>query len=89
MCAGHPHQQLSAWSGTQIGEGSRTNPFVAGDFLVAAGSWAQAYYMVEKRGLWMEQWLGQSTAWCVKYVFGAEDGGFTACCPAARILSVG
>jgi hypothetical protein len=70
-------------------KGSEAVPFTAGDFLVAAGSWAQAYYMVNKRGLWMEQWIGQSTAWCVKYVFGAEDGGFTACCPAARILSVG
>jgi len=70
-------------------KGSATAPFTAGDFLVAAGSWKQAYYMVNKRSLWMEQWEGQSTAWCVKYVFGAEDGGFTACCPAARILSVG
>ena len=34
-------------------KGSEANPFVAGDFLVAAGSWAQAYYMVEKRGLWI------------------------------------
>jgi len=70
-------------------KGSEGAPFTAGDFLVAAGSWKQAYYMVNKRSLWMEQWEGQSTAWCVKYVFGAEDGGFTACCPAARILSVG
>jgi len=70
-------------------KGSAANPFTAGDFLVAAGSWSQAYYMVNKRSLWMEQWEGQSTAWCVKYVFGAEDGGFTACCPAARILTVG
>jgi hypothetical protein len=70
-------------------KGSTANPFTAGDFLVAAGSWAQAYYVVNKRPLWMEQWEGQSTAWCVKYVFGAEDGGFTACCPAARVLSVG
>jgi len=44
---------------------------------------------VSKRPLWIEQWEGQSTAWCVKYVFGAEDGGFTACCPAARIITVG
>lgn len=69
-------------------KGSAAAPFTTGDFLVAAGSWKQAYYMVNKRGLWMEQWEGQSTAWCVKYVFGAEDGGFTACCPAARILTV-
>lgn len=72
-----------------LAKGSEAVPFTAGDFLVAAGSWSQAYYMVNKRPLWMEQWMGQSTAWCVKYVFGAEDGGFTACCPAARILSVG
>jgi len=70
-------------------KGTAAAPFTTGDFLVAAGSWAQAYYMVNKRSLWMEQWEGQSSAWCVKYVFGAEDGGFTACCPAARILTVG
>jgi HK97 family phage major capsid protein len=70
-------------------KGSTGAPFVTGDFLVAVGSWASAYYVVNKRPLWIEQWEGQSTAWCVKYVFGAEDGGFTACCPAARILTVG
>jgi hypothetical protein len=70
-------------------KGSDAAPFIAGDFICAAGAWNLAYYMVNKRPLWMEQWIGQSTAWCVKYVFGAEDGGFTACCPAARILSVG
>ncbi|TAI61590.1 phage major capsid protein [Bradyrhizobium sp. Leo170] len=70
-------------------KGSTANPFTTGDFLVAAGSWGQAYYMVNKRPLWIEQWEGQSSAWCVKYQFGAEDGGFTACCPAARILTVG
>ncbi len=70
-------------------KGSTGSPFITGEFLVAAGSWAQAYYMVNKRPLWVEQWEGQSSAWCVKYQFGAEDGGFTACCPAARILTVG
>ncbi|MGY2987702.1 phage major capsid protein [Bradyrhizobium sp. USDA 4508] len=70
-------------------KGSAANPFTTGDFLTAAGSWAQAYYVVNKRPLWIEQWEGQSSAWCVKYQFGAEDGGFTACCPAARILTVG
>jgi len=69
--------------------GSAAAPFVTGDFLVAVGAWSAAYYAVNKRPLWIEQWEGQSTAWCVKYVFGAEDGGFTACCPAARILKVG
>ncbi|MEY9493740.1 phage major capsid protein [Bradyrhizobium elkanii] len=70
-------------------KGSAANPFTTGDFLVAAGSWGRAYYVVNKRPLWIEQWEGQSSAWCVKYQFGAEDGGFTACCPAARILTVG
>jgi hypothetical protein len=70
-------------------KGSVANPFTTGDFLVAAGNWNAAYYAVNKRPLWIEQWEGQSSAWCVKYQFGAEDGGFTACCPAARILTVG
>ena len=70
-------------------KGSAANPFTTGDFILAAGSWKTAYYAVNKRPLWIEQWEGQSSAWCVKYQFGAEDGGFTACCPAARILVVG
>jgi Phage capsid family len=69
--------------------GSAGAPFVTGEFLVAAGAWKSAYYAVNKRPLWIEQWEGQSSAWCVKYQFGAEDGGFTGCCPAARILTVG
>jgi hypothetical protein len=69
--------------------GSDAAPLVTGSFLAAAGAWKQAYYMVNKRPLWFEQWEGQSSAWCVKYQFGAEDGGFVACCPAARILTVG
>ena len=69
--------------------GSIEKPFISGEFITAAGNWSTAYYGVEKRPLWMEQWPGGSTAWCVQYVFGAEDGGFTACCPAARILTVG
>jgi hypothetical protein len=39
--------------------------------------------------MWMEQYIGGSSAWCVKYQFGAEDGGFAMCCPAARTLVVG
>ena len=70
-------------------KGNAGTPFVTGDFICAAGAWNLAYYMVNKRPLWVEQWMGQSSAWCVKYQFGAEDGGFTACCPAARILTVG
>ena len=70
-------------------KGSIEAPFVSGEFIAAAGNWNAAYYAVNKRSLWMEQWPGGSTAWCVQYVFGAEDGGFVGCCPAARILTVG
>lgn len=69
--------------------GSATNPMITGEFLCAIGAWKQAYYAVSKRALWIEQWDGKSTAWCVAYSFGAEDGGFVGCCPAARILHVG
>jgi hypothetical protein len=69
--------------------GDATTPFVAGDFIAAAGNWKMAYYSVEKRPMFMEQYIGGSSAWCVKYQFGAEDGGFVACCPAARTLNVG
>jgi hypothetical protein len=69
--------------------GNEASPFVAGDFLVAAGNWKTAYAAVSKRPMWMEQYVGQSSAWCVKYQFGAEDGGFAMCCPAARTLIVG
>jgi hypothetical protein len=69
--------------------GGAATPFTTGDFILAVGAWKQAYYVVNKRPLWIEQWEGKSTAWCVAYSFGAEDGGFTACCPAARILTVG
>ena len=64
-------------------------PMVTGSFISATGAWKQAYYVVNKRPLWIEQWEGKSTAWCVAYSFGAEDGGFVACCPAASILIVG
>lgn len=63
--------------------------FAAGDFIAAAANWNSAYASVNKRPMWMEQFEGGSTAWCVKYVFGAEDGGFTKCCDAARILVAG
>jgi len=69
--------------------GTTANPFVTGAFISAAGNWKTAYYAVSKRPLWIEQWEGQSSAWCVKYQFGAEDGGFVGCCPAVHILSVG
>jgi hypothetical protein len=70
-------------------KGSAAAPFTTGDFLFAAGAWNVAYYAVNKRPLWIEQWEGKSTAWCVAYSFGAEDGGFVGCCPAARIMTVG
>jgi len=69
--------------------GTAAAPFVTGSFISATGAWKQAYYVVNKRPLWIEQWEGKSTAWCVAYSFGAEDGGFVACCPAASILVVG
>lgn len=69
--------------------GSTAAPFVTGSFIAATGAWKAAYYVVEKKPLFIEQWLGKSTAWCVAYSFGAEDGGFVACCPAAAILTVG
>jgi len=69
--------------------GTEAAPMVTGSFISATGAWKSAYYTVSKRPLWIEQWEGKSTAWCVAYSFGAEDGGFVACCPAASILTVG
>lgn len=69
--------------------GNGDSPFVAGDFVAAAGNWKLAYAAVEKRPLWMEQYVGGSTAWCQKWQFGAEDGGFAQCCAAARQLVIG
>jgi hypothetical protein len=69
--------------------GSADDPFVAGDFILAAGVWERAYAAVNHRPMFMEQYEGGSSAWCVKYQFGAKDGGFVACCPAARTLTAG
>lgn len=69
--------------------GNAENPFVAGDFLAAAGNWDMAYAAVTQTPMFMEQWMGATTAWCVKYQFGAKDGGFSMCCAAARTLEVG
>lgn len=69
--------------------GSEAAPFTTGDFFLAAGNWEMAYASVNKRPLWMEQWEGNSSAWCVQYQFGAEDGGHVLCCPAARTLVAG
>jgi hypothetical protein len=78
-CLPDPTENLTLTAGT----------FVPGAFIAATGAWKQAYYVVNKRPLWIEQWEGKSTAWCVAYSFGGEDGGFVACCPAASILTVG
>jgi HK97 family phage major capsid protein len=78
-CLPDPTENLTITSGE----------FAPGSFIAATGAWKQAYYVVNKRPLWIEQWEGKSTAWCVAYSFGAEDGGFVACCPAASILTVG
>lgn len=69
--------------------GDADAPFIPGAFLLAAGNWEMAYKSVTKRPMFMEQYMGATTAWCVKYQFGAEDGGFVGCCPAARTLVVG
>lgn len=69
--------------------GSLENPFAANSFIMAAGNWNTAYAAVNKRPMFMEQYVGGSSAWCVKYQFGAEDGGFVMCCPAARTLVAG
>lgn len=69
--------------------GTEVAPFVAGSFLAATGNWDLAYKAVTKKPMTMEQFIGQSSMWCVKYQFGAEDGGFVGCCEAARILQVG
>lgn len=60
----------------------------AGSFIMGAANWGTAYYTVTKTPLFFEQWEGQSSAWCVKYQFGAEDGGFVGCSEAGRILKV-
>lgn len=69
--------------------GSDANPFAADSFLMAAANWSSAYARVEKRPLWIEQYEGGSSAWCVMYQFGAEDGGFSKCGEAGRTLVAG
>lgn len=70
-------------------KGDTANPFVAGSFVAAAGNWSTAYASVSKRPIFVEQYVGGSSAWCTKYQFGAEDGGFIQCAPAARTLVIG
>lgn len=70
-------------------KGSADAPFDAGAFIMAAGVWPMAYAAVNHRPMFMEQYEGGSSAWCVKYQFGAKDGGFVACCPAARTFQAG
>lgn len=67
--------------------GGAASPFAAGSFLMAAANWNSAYAAVEKRPIWIEQFEGGSSAWCVMYQFGAEDGGFVKCCNAGRVLT--
>ena len=70
-------------------KGSAAAPFAADAFIMATGNWPRAYSLVSQRPMFMEQFVGGSTAWCVTYQFGAKDGGFIGCCPAARILRAG
>jgi len=60
----------------------------SGDFIMAAAAWKEAYYSVEGRPMFMQQYMGGTTAWCVQYQFGAKDGGFIGCPNAGRILKV-
>lgn len=70
-------------------KGSTAAPFDAGAFIMATGVWDAAYASVSHRPMFMEQFLGGSTAWCSQWQFGAKDGGFVACSNAARILQAG
>lgn len=70
-------------------KGSTADPFDAGAFIMAAGVWERAFAVVNHRPMFMEQFEGGSSAWCVKYQFGAKDGGFVSCCPAARTFEAG
>jgi hypothetical protein len=69
--------------------GSADAPFVAGSFIAALANWDTAYKAVTRKPMSMEQYIGGSSKWCVKYQFGAEDGAFVGCCGAGRILRVG
>lgn len=69
--------------------GSDASPFAADSFIMATANWETAYRSVSKRPMFMEQYEGGSTAWCVQYQFGAQDGGFGACGDAGRILIAG
>lgn len=70
-------------------KGSAAVPFTAGSFIMAAGVWEKAYTAVNHRPMFMEQFVGGSSAWCTKYQFGSKDGGFVSCCPAARTFQAG
>lgn len=69
--------------------GSAELPFEPGAFIAALANWDMAYKAVNKSPMQIEQFIGGSTKWCSKYQFGAEDGAFTACCAAGRILTAG
>lgn len=70
-------------------KGSAAAPFVAGDFLVAAGNWNKAFTHAMRKPLGFELYVGGSSKWCSKWQFDAEMAGFVTCCPAARTLVVG
>lgn len=70
-------------------KGNAANPFTTGDFIMAAADWKQAYAAVSHRPMFMEQWEGGSSAWCVKYQFGTKDGGFIGCAPAGQVFVAG
>lgn len=69
--------------------GSGQAELPANAFIAALADWKTAYHTVSKRPLFFEQFVGGSTPWCVKYHFGAEDGGFLGCGAAGQILRVG
>lgn len=70
-------------------KGSASAPFTTGEFIMALADWKSAYAAVNHRPMFMEQYEGGSTAWCVQYQFGTKDGGFIGCCPAGRTFVAG
>jgi hypothetical protein len=62
--------------------------WTSGDFIMAMANWENAYKAVEKQPMIMEQFMGGTTLWCVKYHFDAQDGGVTHCGEAGRVLTV-
>lgn len=69
--------------------GNTASPLATGSYLCTAGNWKTAYSMVDRQPMYFEQVIGKSTSLCATYQFAASDGGFVACCAAARTLVVG